>query len=37
MEILDEEIMAWSKISNQKQTDDIIVLGVKVGDLNFNR
>ncbi len=33
MEILDEEVMAWSKISNQKQTDDIIVLGVKVGDL----
>ena len=35
MEILDEEVMAWSKISNQKQTDDIIVLGVKVGDLNL--
>jgi serine phosphatase RsbU (regulator of sigma subunit) len=33
MEILDEEVMAWSKISNQKQTDDIIVMGVKVGDL----
>jgi serine phosphatase RsbU (regulator of sigma subunit) len=33
MEILDEEVMAWSKISNQKQTDDIIVLGVRVGDL----
>jgi len=37
MEILDEEVIAWSKISDQKQTDDIIVLGVKVGDSNFNR
>lgn len=37
MEILDEEVMAWSKISNQKQTDDIIVLGVKVGELNFSQ
>ncbi|WP_375560569.1 SpoIIE family protein phosphatase [Bernardetia sp. OM2101] len=34
MEILDEEVMAWSKISDQKQTDDIIVMGVKVGDLD---
>ncbi|AFM05875.1 serine phosphatase RsbU, regulator of sigma subunit [Bernardetia litoralis DSM 6794] len=30
MKILDEEIMAWSKISNQKQTDDIIVMGIRV-------
>lgn len=37
MEMLDEEVIAWSKISDQKQTDDIIVLGVKVGDSNFNK
>ncbi|WP_291720753.1 SpoIIE family protein phosphatase [Bernardetia sp.] len=34
-EILDEEVTAWSAISSQKQTDDIIVLGVKVGNLDF--
>ncbi len=33
MRILDEEVMAWSKISDQRQTDDIIVLGVRVLDL----
>ncbi len=30
MEILDKELMEWSKISDQKQTDDIIVLGIRV-------
>ena len=37
VEILDEEVTKWSKISDQKQTDDIIVLGVKVGDLDLSK
>lgn len=36
-EMLDKEIMKWSKVSDQKQTDDIIVFGVKITDQYLNK